>query len=275
MSGLVNSNKTTIPKPSARGPNSSEKQRSFARWKKAGTLAALTAAVVVAWHGYHYTREHYPIWEATVYTVDDNALVQAIWKKKGTEKLQRYARLLHGIVNTNNREFMKKLAGLKIILHSESEDAEESGGLEKDAKYEDKTKAIHIYPTALEGAILHEILHFIYKRVLTEEERERFNSFAERVYNLAMAGEKERKAAFGGRYNEEIRKYLNAVYSIDMRMQRFRFGRTKEEYMQKVYDEMFAAIMTNNYGIAGNVAPLYEKYLNNIVVTYLLIGIEM
>jgi hypothetical protein len=103
--------------------------------------------------------------------------------------------------------------------------------------------------------------------VLTVEERERFNRFAWRIYELGNMSEAERIHILKERYNPDIKKYLDSVREIS---QRYSIIIEDEQDRWLIQTELFAAIADYmEYRIAVSVADIYKNYLSEYLTNYL------
>ena len=242
-------------------PSSALKQDSKRRWKSFDKFKKVIIGAGIIWglyFGYNHMNTYAPIWEASVYKLDERARPHKVWKKSGTEEITAHIDLLPWILNRDNKRLLEQFKDVRVMFHSEDHPNYFAG-------YHDPDKRIlHIYPGAKSATILHESLHFIYKNALTNEDREEFNKYVWKIYELANRGEAERMNALGRKYTPGVKAYLDAVRKI---IERGGIPDESAEYRWYIQTELFAAIADYpEYKIAAPVSKIYAKYLDEEVV---------
>jgi len=239
-----------------------KKDRIIGLLRKFVRYSVTIGLILGLYYSYRYMEEYAPIWEASVYRLDNRGRPHKVWKKWGGRDISEFLSLLPGILNNDNERLLRALDGVRIFFHEEENPDRDFAGL-----HDPERKIIHIYPCAKSATILHEMLHYIYRYVLTVEERERFNRFAWRIYELGNMSEAERIHILRERYNPDIKKYLDSVREIS---QRYSIIIDDDQDRWLIQTELFAAIADYmEYRIAVSVADIYKNYLSEYLTSYL------
>ncbi|MEM3364170.1 MAG: hypothetical protein QXS93_01520 [Candidatus Micrarchaeia archaeon] len=253
------------PTTALKEKSAEEKKRSFNKMKVLGALIISIPSIIGAWQTYQYASTNYPIWNASIYKINGEGKMKKVWDKGNVNNIKEFTQLLPGVLNTDNERLLEGLKGVIIQFHTEDR-PEMIGG-----NYDSKNNIIHIYPDTTNGVLLHELLHHIYEKVLTDAERAEFNAFAKKVYSLAKKDTAELYDALKGGLTPEGIKYFERAYEISLRVEQYKNNfQSSQEFERFAASELFAAVFDfKDFGVAYPIKAIYENYLDESFVSQL------